>query len=167
MTEMEEELRPCTVCGEPVLWGTRHPVCGRRVMAALDLAEMERIANAKEAKQRAAMWAEQDGAGVPVVAPGPLRDLGAYLARVLDEDQWGHAEALLLKATDGVNACAPAPLTDAQIEALLPRVRHRPGMIGATLYSFGDVAAAVRAALGVGAVDGQTFAPGGTDDAAR
>lgn len=33
MTEMEEELRPCTVCGKPVLWGTRHPVCGQRVMA--------------------------------------------------------------------------------------------------------------------------------------
>lgn len=31
MTEMEEELRPCTVCGEPVLWGTRHPICGQRV----------------------------------------------------------------------------------------------------------------------------------------
>lgn len=34
MTEMEEELRPCTECGKPVLWGTRHPVCGQRAMAA-------------------------------------------------------------------------------------------------------------------------------------
>lgn len=34
MTEMEEELRPCTECGKPVLWGTRHPACGQRVMEA-------------------------------------------------------------------------------------------------------------------------------------
>lgn len=34
MTEMEEELRPCTVCGQPVLWGTCHSNCGARVMAA-------------------------------------------------------------------------------------------------------------------------------------
>lgn len=65
---LADDLTPCTVCGEPVLWGTRHPVCGHRVMA-LDLAEMERIANPKEAKQRAAMWAEQDGAGVEMSAP--------------------------------------------------------------------------------------------------
>lgn len=32
MTEMEEELRPCTECGKPVLWGTRHAVCGHLAM---------------------------------------------------------------------------------------------------------------------------------------
>jgi hypothetical protein len=71
MTEMEEELRPCSVCGEPVLWGTRHPICGQRVMAAeaLDLDELARIANAKEAAQRAAMWREADPAS-PLNAPG-------------------------------------------------------------------------------------------------
>lgn len=31
-----EDMRPCTVCGEPVLWGTRHPVCGRSVTAIED-----------------------------------------------------------------------------------------------------------------------------------
>lgn len=31
---LSDDLRPCTVCGEPLLWGTRHPICGQRVMAA-------------------------------------------------------------------------------------------------------------------------------------
>lgn len=31
---LDEDLMPCTVCGEPVLWGTRHPACGQRVMEA-------------------------------------------------------------------------------------------------------------------------------------
>lgn len=63
---LADDLTPCTVCGKPVLWGTRHSVCGQRVMAAeaLDLDQVKRIVNAKEAAQRAAMWAEQDGAGV-------------------------------------------------------------------------------------------------------
>lgn len=39
-----------------------------------------------------------DGVAVPVPA-GPLRELGAYLSRVLDEDQWATAEAMLLRAT--------------------------------------------------------------------
>lgn len=63
------------------------------------------------------------------------------------------ARAQLLAAV-GVTAGAPPSLTDAQIEAFLPKVRHRPGMVGATLYAFGDVAAAVRAALGVALPDG-------------
>ena len=61
----------CTVCGGPVLWGARHSICGQRVMAAeeLDLDELERIANTKEAAQRAAMWREADPAN-PLNSPG-------------------------------------------------------------------------------------------------
>jgi hypothetical protein len=36
------------------------------------------------------------------VQASALRELGAHLARVLDEDQWAHAEALLLKVAHGV-----------------------------------------------------------------
>jgi hypothetical protein len=34
----------------------------------------------------------------PSIQSGPLRELGAFLARVLDEDQWATAESLLLRA---------------------------------------------------------------------
>lgn len=36
---LDDDARPCTVCGKPVLWGTRHPICGQRVMAAEALKE--------------------------------------------------------------------------------------------------------------------------------
>lgn len=62
---------------------------------------------------------EPDAPGVAAVpAAGPLRDLGAYLARVLDEDQWAHAEALLLKA-----ALSAAPDGEARDAARLGFVK--------------------------------------------
>ena len=42
------------------------------------------------------------------IPAGPLRELGAYLARTLDEDQWAHAERLLLAAALGVRVGAPS-----------------------------------------------------------
>lgn len=55
--------------------GDMHSCAGKMAPCSactVDLAEMERIANPKEAKQRAAMWTEQDGSGVS--------DLGGQIA---------------------------------------------------------------------------------------
>jgi hypothetical protein len=131
------ELKPCPFCGAPV---TMHYTgssdwefecsedadkCGASVIFWVR-AEDEPT----EARRR---WNARAVGAAPEV--GPLRELGSYLARVLDEDQFATAEALLLKSAHGVG-CASLlsevaalrkalddrlQLTDAQKRAMVDR----------------------------------------------
>lgn len=82
-------------------------------------------------------WAEKKAASAPVAgeapaeqliqaaidqAPEPLRRLGEYLSRVLDEDQWATAERMLL------GACDAAP------QASEAESKQRAGYAGVTVW---------------------------------
>jgi hypothetical protein len=67
-----------------------------------DFKHLERLIRAEHARTLDRLDAARSLGVAAVPAAGPLRDLGAYLASVLDEDQWAHAERLLLTVNAGV-----------------------------------------------------------------
>lgn len=77
-------------------------------------------------------------------APEPLRRLGEYLSRVLDEDEWATAERMIL-GVEEIKQPAQEEITDAE---LLQLWRNTPAAESVVIKTMNFARAAIRASKG-------------------
>lgn len=103
-------------------WDT---VDGRNAAEAL----REELAKPEEKAVRDLEEAEQYIQSSIDCAPEPLKRLGEWLTNVLDENQWPHAERLLLGAIVAKPAAGADELTDKQVVSACFSYRHDYGLL--------------------------------------
>lgn len=95
---------------------------------SVTVAELTRIIERHSAPVAGEAQADQFIQAAIDQAPEPLRRLGEYLSRVLDEDQWATAERMLLGACNAAPQASAEPVGWFDTSTSSGTIRWRPGL---------------------------------------